>query len=148
MLNCNTCVVGITMLFSSIYLTILKQDKTIFTDFVKLLDDEQTEKYYTIVKERVTAYVVGMILGVILALYYYSQNPKEKYILCTFLAIIYLTKLGVYYFYPKSPLFLYSLKNTQQTDAWAKIYEEMKGRYKVSLLIGFVGYLLLFHGLK
>lgn len=148
MLNCNTCVIGITMLFSSIYLTILKQDKTIFTDFVKLLDDEQTEKYYTIVKERVTAYVVGMILGVILALYYYSQNPKEKYILCTFLAIIYLTKLGVYYFYPKSPLFLYSLKNTQQTDAWAKIYEEMKGRYKVSLLIGFVGYLLLFHGLK
>lgn len=148
MLNCNTCVIGITMLFSSIYLTILKQDKTIFTDFVKLLDDEQTEKYYIIVKERVTAYVVGMILGVILALYYYSQNPKEKYILCTFLAIIYLTKLGVYYFYPKSPLFLYSLKNTQQTDAWAKIYEEMKGRYKVSLLIGFVGYLLLFHGLK
>ena len=148
MLNCNTCVIGITMLFSSIYLTILKQDKTIFTDFVKLLDDEQAEKYYTIVKERVTAYVVGMILGVILALYYYSQNPKEKYILCTFLAIIYLAKLGVYYFYPKSPLFLYSLKNTQQTDAWAKIYEEMKGRYKVSLLIGFVGYLLLFHGLK
>lgn len=148
MLNCNTCVVGITMLFSSVYLTILKQDKTIFTDFVKLLDSEQKEKYYKIVKERVTAYVAGMVLGIILALYYYSQNPKEKYILCTFLAIIYLTKLGVYYFYPKSPLFLYSLKNTQQTDAWAKIYEEMKGRYKISLLIGFAGYLLLFHGLN
>lgn len=148
MLNCNTCVVGITMLFSSVYLTILKQDKTIFTDFVKLLDSEQKEKYYKIVKERVTAYVLGMVIGVILALYYYSQNPKEKYILCTFLAIIYLTKLGVYYFYPKSPLFLYSLKNTQQTDAWAKIYEEMKGRYKISLLIGFAGYLLLFHGLN
>ena len=148
MLNCNTCVIGITMLFSSVYLAILKQDKTIFTDFVKLLDDEQKIKYHKIVKERVTAYVVGMVLGVILALYYYSQNPKEKYILCTFLAIIYLTKLGVYYFYPKSPLFLYSLTTKQQTDAWAKIYEEMKGRYKVSLLIGLVGYLLLFHGLN
>lgn len=148
MLNCNTCIIGITMLFSSVYLTILKQDKSIFTDFVKLLDDEQKIKYYKIVKERVTAYVLGMVIGVILALYYYSQNPKEKYILCTFLAIIYLTKLGVYYFYPKSPLFLYSLKSKQQTDAWAKIYEEMKGRYKVSLLIGFVGYLLLFHGLN
>ena len=148
MLNCNTCVIGITMLFSSIYLTILKQDKTIFTDFVKLLDDEQKIKYHKIVKERVTAYVLGMVLGVVLALYYYSQNPKDKYILCTFLAIIYLTKLGVYYFYPKSPLFLYSLTTKKQTDAWAKIYEEMKGRYKVSLLIGFVGYLLLFHGLN
>ena len=52
MLNCNTCVVGITMLFSSVYLTILKQDKTIFTDFVKLLDDEQKIKYHKIVKER------------------------------------------------------------------------------------------------
>ena len=148
MLNCNTCVIGITMLFSSIYITILKQDKSIFTNFVNLLDDEQVVKYHKIVKERLTAYVVGMVIGVVLALYYYSQNPKEKYILCTFLAIIYLTKLAVYYFYPKSPLFLYSLKNTQQTDAWAKIYEEMKNRYKISLIIGFIGYLLLFHGLN
>ena len=148
MLNCNTCVIGITMLFSSVYLAIFKQDKSLFTNFVNLLDSEQEKKYHKIVKERLTAYVVGMVLGVILALYYYKLYPKQDYILCTFLAIIYITKLLVYYFYPKLPLFLYSLRTKQQTDAWAKIYEEMKGRYKVSLLIGFVGYLLLFHGLN
>ena len=78
----STCVIGITMLFSSIYLTILKQDKTIFTDFVKLLDDEQKHKYHKIVKERITAYVMGMIIGVIMAIYYYSQKPNKKYIFC------------------------------------------------------------------
>ena len=67
MLNCNTCIVGITMLFSSVYLTILKQDKSIFTDFIKLLDDEQKIKYHKIVKERLTAYVLGMVLGVVVA---------------------------------------------------------------------------------
>ena len=60
---------------------------------------------------------------------------------------MYLVKLGVYYFYPKSPLMLYSLKTKEQTDAWAKIYEEMKKRYKISLVIGFVGYIVLFRGL-
>ena len=30
-------------------------------------------------------------------------------------------------------------------DAWAKIYEEMKYRYKMSLLIGLFGYILLFN---
>ena len=36
-------------------------------------------KRIKIVKERVTAYVLGMVLGVVIALYYYSQNTKEKW---------------------------------------------------------------------
>ena len=41
MLNCNTCIVGITLLISSVFMTIFKQDKGIFFDFANLLD-----KYY------------------------------------------------------------------------------------------------------
>ena len=89
-----------------------------------------------------------MIAGLVSGYYYYKQNPKQTYIICTFLAIVYLVKLSFYYFYPKSPLMLYSLTTKEQTDAWAEIYEEMKYRYKISLLVGFVGYLLLFNGLK
>ena len=97
--------------------------------------------------ERVKAYVSGIIAGVVAGLINYYRNPKQSYALCTFIAIVYLVKLGVYYFYPKSPLMLYSLKTKEQTDAWAKIYEEMKNRYKISLVIGFVGYIVLFRGL-
>ena len=38
---------------------------------------------------------------------------------------------------------LYSLTTKQQTDAWADIYSEMKNRWKISLFVGFIGYLFL-----
>lgn len=147
-MNSYACVIGITLLLSSVAMTIFKQDKGIFIQFYKLLDDKQKEKYHKIIIERVTAYVSGIVLGILSALFYYYKNPKQEYALCTFIAIVYLVKLGVYYFWPKSPLMLYSLNKKEQTDAWAKIYEEMKRRYKISLIIGFVGYLVLFYSVK
>ena len=147
-MNCNTCLLGITLLLSSIYMSILKQDQDIFIKFFNLLNEKQKRVYVGIVKERLMIYMTGMLSGIIAGLLYHYQNPKQSYPVCTFLAIVYLVKLGVYYFYPKSPLMLYSLTSKEQTDAWAEIYEEMKYRYKISLLVGFVGYLVLFTGMK
>jgi len=79
---------------------------------------------------------------------YYYMYPKRPYKWCSFLAIAYIVKLGVYYFYPKSPLMLYSLTTKGQTDAWADIYTEMKYRYRISLFIGFIGYLIISSGLN
>tara|TARA_Y100000389_G_scaffold63663_1_gene59698 strand:+ start:2413 stop:2802 length:390 start_codon:yes stop_codon:yes gene_type:complete len=129
-------------------MSILKQDQDIFIRFFNLLDDKQRRIYSNIMKERLMIYMTAMFSGLVAGLIYYYKNPKQKYPVCTFLAIVYLTKLGVYYFYPKSPLMLYSLTTKEQTDAWAQIYEEMKYRYKISLLVGFIGYLILFNGLK
>ena len=56
---------------------------------------------------------------------------------------MYVVQLGFYYFLPKSPLMLYSLNTNEQKDAWADIYTEMKRRWKLSLLLGFVGTLLI-----
>ena len=71
------------------------------------------------------------------------NNRKEPYLFCKVIAIIYIVKLGFYYLFPKSPLMLYSLTTKQQTDAWADIYSEMKNRWKISLFVGFIGYLFL-----
>ena len=147
-MNCNTCIIGITLIFSSILMTIFKQDKDVFIQFSNLLDHEQKLIYRKIILQRITAYVLGIVIGLGLGFYYYFSNPKQPYPLCTFLSIVYLTKLAVYYLYPKHPLMLYSLKTKEQTDAWAEIYEEMKYRYKLSLLIGLLGYLLIFNGVN
>jgi hypothetical protein len=48
-----------------------------------------------------------------------------------------------YYFYPKSPLMLYSLRTKEQTDAWADIYTEMKHRWIMSLVFGLFSYVFL-----
>ena len=147
-MNCNTCIIGITFLLSSIYLSILKQDNDIFFKFNRLLNDKQKIIYQNIVKERLKIYSVALFTGLGSGLLYWYRNQKQPYIWCSFLAIVYIVKLGVYYFYPKSPLMLYSLTTKEQTDAWADIYTEMKTRYRISLLIGFIGYLIISSGLK
>ena len=38
---------------------------------------------------------------------------------------------------------LYSLKTKAQVDAWADIYSDMKYKWKMSILTGFIGYILL-----
>ena len=148
MINCNTCIIGITFLLSSIYLSILKQDNDIFFKFNRLLNDKQKIIYQNIVRERLKIYTIAMFTGLGSGLLYWYRNQKQSYIWCSFLAIVYIVKLGVYYFYPKSPLMLYSLTTKEQTDAWADIYTEMKTRYRISLLIGFIGYLIISSGLK
>ena len=142
------CVIGITFLLASIYSTIYKPNKDIFRKFQNLLNDQQVNIYHSIVRERIKIYTIALVSGLIAAFSYYYIYPKRPYNWCSFLAIAYIVKLGVYYFYPKSPLMLYSLTTKEQTDAWADIYTEMKYRYRISLLIGFIGYLIISSGLK
>jgi len=145
--SCITCVIGITLLLSSLYMTIMR-DETYFDRFVVLLDEDQRDTYFMIVKERLTIYTLGMILGLTLGLMYLLNNPTHKYRVCTFLTIVYLVKLGFYYFSPKSPLMLYSLKTKAQTDAWADIYSDMKYKWKISICMGLVGYIILGSSVK
>ena len=87
--------------------------------------------------------ITVVLLGLGFGIYYYVNNKDDNYIFCKFLAIIYIVKLGFYYFYPKKPLMLYSLKNQKQVEALADIYTEMKSKWIKSLIIGFIGYLLI-----
>jgi len=119
-----------------------KKDNILFTEFNSLLNQDQKEIYQKIIQERIMIYSIGSILGLSLGIFYLLKSKKEKYRICKFVMIIYLIKLGFYYFYPKSPLMLYSLTTKEQTDAWADIYTEMKNKWKQSLFIGLLGYLL------
>jgi hypothetical protein len=142
-MNISYCLIGFTLLFSSIYMSYLKKDNDIFVNFMNLLDEKQKIIYTQIIYERLMIYIAGMVIGIILALYYLFTNRKDNYRLCKFLCIIYVVKLGFYYMYPKSPLMLYSLTSKDQVDAWATIYLEMKNRWKESLMVGLLGYLIL-----
>ena len=121
----------------------MKKDNYKLNQFMNLLNEEQQRVYQKIIYERLSIYMIGMITGVCLGIYYLLSQPKDNFRLCKFLCIIYIVKLSIYYFYPKSPLMLYSLTTKEQTDAWADIYTEMKNLWKKSLVIGLIGYLIL-----
>ena len=137
------CLIGITLLISSIYMSYMKKNDQIFIDFMDTLDPDQMVIYSEIVFERLMVYVMGMILGLFLGIYYILTNSNDKYRVCKFLCIIFVTKLLFYYFYPKKALMLYSLKTDEQVEAWADIYSEMKNRWKKSIIVGLIGYLTL-----
>lgn len=138
-----SCLIGFSLLLSSFYMSYMNKDNEIFQKFYYLLDDTQKNIYNNIVRERLIIYISGSVLGIISAFLFYRNNKSEKYILCKSLFLLYFVKLGFYYVYPKSPLMLYSLSSKEQTDAWADIYSEMKNRWKLSIFLGFISYLII-----
>jgi hypothetical protein len=137
------CLVGFTLLISSIYMMIDDTEGGVFQRFRALLDDSQTQIYDHIVRERLTIYVIGMVLGLISGFTYYVQHRKDPYRICKFLCIVYVVKLGFYYLSPKPPMMLYSLTNEQQVGAWTDMYSHMKQQRITSLIVGFIGYLMI-----
>jgi hypothetical protein len=147
-MNLTFCTLAIIFIISSIYLCFMKRDNKIFMRFNRLLNKQQQKIYQTIIRERLTIYIIGIILGIILGvLYLYNKSKIMKHI-CIFICIIYITKLVVYYIAPKSPLMLYSLTSQVQVKAWADIYTEMKKRWVTSLFVGGIGYILLSVAMK
>ena len=103
-----SCLIGFTLVLSSIYMSYYRKDNTIFSKFNSLLNQNQKEIYEKIVYERMMIYIIGSVLGLSLGVLLSSKNLRmKKYRICKFLMIIYLVKLGFYYFYPKSPLYVY-----------------------------------------
>jgi hypothetical protein len=138
-----SCLIGITLLFASLWMSIIHKDNRKMLTFNSLLDARQQKIYSSIVRERLTIYTMGMILGVCLGFsYYYGSGKSDPYRMCKLLMIIFTVKLLFYYIYPKQPLMLYSLKTKEQVDAWADIYTDMKRKWVHSLIVGFLGYIL------
>ena len=92
----NFCLIGLTLLFSSIYMGIENRNTDHFKRFYNLLDAGQKNKYEDIVKERLIIYIGGMVLGTTLSYVYYRNNKNTKYLFCKLLVISYLVKLGFY----------------------------------------------------
>jgi hypothetical protein len=138
-----SCLIGFTLLIASIYMSLDDKKSVVFQRFNRLLDESQKRTYASIVRERLRIYVMGMILGLLLALSYYVKNRKDPYRICKFLCIVYVVKLAFYYLSPKQPLMLYSLTEERQVEAWADIYTHMKQQWATSLIVGFVGYLMI-----
>ena len=141
-MNYSLCIVGVTLFLASIFMHLLKDDK-IFPKFSNLLNSTQLEKYNLIIHERLRIYMIGIFIGLVFGLIYlkfYGSN------ICIFLALVFLTKLFIYYIYPKSTYMLYHLTNQEQVEAWTDIYVHMKTNWVKSIGLGLASYICIFYG--
>ena len=144
----NYCALGSAFLGSSILTMMTSKQSKNFINFEKLLNDKQKNIYQKITKERMSIYIKGLILGVLLAvLITFNSSLKRTNKLCIFVVIALGVNYLFYSLHPKTTYMLLHLNSQQQNEAWLNIYKEMKLRCKIGLLLGLVGYILLGNGL-
>jgi len=138
------CLVGAALLGSMIVTMLASKKSKNFVNFMNLLDDDQQQIYKSVIKERMSIYIQGLVIGVILAILCTFTNKLTKTNkICLFIVIALGFNMLYYSLYPKSTYMLSHLTSKEQNEAWLKIYKEMKLRCKIGLLLGIVGYILL-----
>ena len=135
-----SCAIAFVLLLSSILMHFFIDKKD---DFLLTLNESQKKKYKDIIQERFKIYIFGMILGLVLGFLYVYIYNEDRFKVCKFVAIILVTKLTFYYFYPKSDFMLYHLTEKNQVNAWTDVYRNYKNAWRNSLIIATISYILL-----
>ena len=90
------CLMATGFFGGKIYLMVNYNKNNLLQKFDSLLDDEQKKRYRRIMKERLTIYIHGMIIGILLGFLYLTKTPaKNAGRACLFTVIV----LGTNYFY-------------------------------------------------
>lgn len=134
-----SCAIAFILLLSSILMHFFIDKKD---DFLLTLNDDQKQKYKSIILERFRIYIFGMILGLLLGFSYIYIYNEDKFKVCKFVAIVLVTKLTFYYFYPKSDFMLYHLTEREQVSAWTDLYRNYKNAWRNSLILAIISYIL------
>jgi NhaP-type Na+/H+ or K+/H+ antiporter len=141
-MNITICSAAIVILLSSVFMMFLK-DNNLFLKFMNTLNSDQKEIYNKIIKERLSLYFGGMLLGIFIGLLYLFYSKKSNRNICIFIVIVFITKMIVYKGYPKSTYMLYHLDKEVQVDAWTDIYRNMKKIWMLSFVFAIISYILI-----
>ena len=135
--------INIGILISYIF-TYFCHDKII--DYSKDLSHELRKKYEKIRKERMTHFLIGVILSIAVgvAYYYFSEKATSMFQkINIILLIVLLLPMIVYKLLPKSDYMLNHSQKDQDYKDWFNIYLCMKNKSTYGFFCGFTASLLL-----
>lgn len=139
------CLFAAGFIGSSIYCFFVRNMNNEKTKHLEaVLNDEQVELYYRVVKERRNIFIFGKILGLVLGYLFITHQKLDgwcKY--CVFIVIVKVVACLTYMLVPKSTYFLRHITNQEQAAAWADVYVEMKYNLFFGFVLGLIGYAIL-----
>ena len=159
--HCLTCILALAFLLTSIiipftaYGAFSTNKSTAIKHFVSLLDPKQRETYDTVVTQRRSIYVYGLILGIVLAavivLFIRStSNVSAGVCGCVAVVVVFVTTFFYYILSPKSVYMVQVLTTPQQRNAWVNVYKTMQittyGSFLGALVASFVFFTFLPNG--
>lgn len=146
-----SCAVASALLGSSVMFMLKSGDREDHDRLVGLLNEEQIKTYDFIKRERASLYTTGLILGIVSGILYlrlYRPSGNKYVIDCNFVAIV-MSIAGSYYsLMPKTTYMLNHLETPEQVNAWLNVYNEMKNRCHMGMLMGIVALPILSRGVK
>ena len=136
------CVLGAGLLFASIVCMATSKNAGYHADFQNLLSPDQMNKYKGIVNERLSIYIQGLLIGVILGLIVVSMLEKVSTLnrVCVFVVVALVFNVVYYLLMPKTSYMLQHLNSTEQINAWLRVYKVMRQRYILGFFVGIIGY--------
>lgn len=143
------CVLGAGLLFASIVCMATSKNAGYHADFQNLLSPDQMRKYRGVVNERLSIYIQGLLIGVILGLIVVSMLDKVTTTnrVCVFVVIALLFNVIYYLLMPKTSYMLQHLNSKEQVNAWLRVYKVMRQRYILGFFVGVVGYVVFAYSL-
>lgn len=108
-------------------------------DLKSKLNEEQTEIYKKIKKERRNHYMIGLLLGALLSILYNKYEGKNiKHMTCAYLGITTFVANKFYLLMPKSNWLIEHLEEKEDILAWSKLYKKMRYLTSYADLVGFI----------
>lgn len=137
------CLIATGLFASKVYLMINYNKNDLLKRLDNLLSEAQKAQYKKIMKERLTIYLEGIILGLIFGfIYLKSINDRTTGSACLFTVIVLGTNYLYYMLSKKSDYMIQHLDNEGQRIAWLNIYKEMQYRCKMGFVLGIVSFML------
>ena len=137
-----SCLLAAAMFGSMLYIMFDQNKSQLVQNFKNTLNEEQNSVYQKVIKERMTIYVQGLLLGLVLGFCFLSMVKRTNVTGCLFAVIV----LGANYLYysltPKSQYMVSLLTTDEQRVAWLGVYKEMKYRCLLGFMLGSVAYLI------
>lgn len=142
--NCVTlCTIASGLFIGMLYLTLRPYTRTVLKRYLNTLDTRQTAIFHQVHKERMTIYLTGMVIGLLLGLLVLSVLDKGVSRTCAFIVTVLGTNMLYYYLHPKSTYMIKHLNTPEQVNAWQDVYRYMQYHQYFGFLLGATAYLLL-----
>jgi hypothetical protein len=141
-----TCLVALAIIVSKLIFTFSVASDASIKQYKNSFTPELKEIYKKITMERLSLYIQGYTLGVVLSilfLIYNTQFAKRPMSVISMVCIVVIITFFVNYFYytlsPKTDWVLNHVTGEKDVKAWLHIYKAMQLHYHSAFAIGLVG---------
>lgn len=146
------CGIGAALIVGTVLTSLVSKEDTVFKEYRKSLSPEQITKLDAIANNRLSLYIQGTLLGIVLVTVFALSGLMGRMSSfatgCTFLMIVLVSQYFYYILMPKQDWMLLHLNSREQNDKWLRVYRYMSFRWHIGLLLGLVGFFLLGRGVR